>query len=149
MPDFSHLLSKPSGEIEKPKPMPSGTYFGIIARHEFGVTTKNQTPYVRFHVNNLEAGPDIDPELLALSKIDLTKKEQRIDFYLTEDALYRLNEFLLGLGIDNGGGTRSLEVMIPEANNMPVQLDIGQQQGQGNNADTVYNVVNDVAARQS
>lgn len=149
MPDFSHLLSKPSGEIKAPKGAPAGDYFGVIAGHVFGESRQKKTPYVRFSINNVEPTPEQlqdQQERLADPELNLTKKSPYIDFYLTDDALYRLKDFLDSIGIDDGGGVRSIGERIPEATNHPVQFTLDEQPSQ--DGKTSYNNIVEIAGRQ-
>jgi hypothetical protein len=120
MVDFNALLSKPAEEFRRPPSLPAGSYFGTITEYKFDQTREKQTPYVRFTFKNLEAGPDIDSD--DLQGIDVAKRSMSTDFYITEDALFRLREFLESLGIPASG--RTLTEMIPESVGMSVQLDI-------------------------
>ncbi len=121
--DFRTLLSKPMDEIEKPKPLPAGTYYGTITDHKFDVSAQKRTPYVRFTVTLDSAGDNIDPS--DLEGIDLAKKTQRKDYYLTEDALYRVKAMLESLGITTEG--RALGECIPETRNARVMVEITQR----------------------
>jgi hypothetical protein len=91
-PNFQAILSKPAGEAERPKPLPVGSFLGLISGFEFKESSKQKTPFVQYKVKPQQALEDVDPALL--EGIDLTSKELKVDFYLTEEALYRLDEFL-------------------------------------------------------
>lgn len=118
--EMMDLLRKPMNEIERPKLLPAGTYYGIIKSHELGKSTQKKTPFVRFHVALTGAGEDVDQELL--EGIELAKKILRRDFFLTEDALFRVKDFLASLGIEVEG--RSLGECIPEAIGQSVMLTV-------------------------
>lgn len=139
--DFRTLLSKSTDTIERPKPLPQGTYYGTISRHEFGESSNKRTPYVRFHLQLTGPSDDIDPDMM--EGIDCTKKTLRRDFYLTEDALYRLKDFMESLGIETAG--RSLGEVIPETTGMPVMISVTQRNSQ--DGKEVYNDVGDVVAQ--
>ena len=131
MVDFSALLKKPSGEAKKPEALPEDIYPGIIKSFELGDANKNKTPYVRFHLAlNGEGLGEGSYDNLAAAGIDLAKRQFRRDFYLTEDALWRLDDLLKGLGIEPG---KSYEEALPEAVGKAVQVQIqriiGQQDG--------------------
>lgn len=116
--DFKSLLGKNVDTVEKPKPKPGGTYHGVIEGFKFDLSQKQKTPFVRVTAYNVSPGQDIDPNDLAENKIDLTKWKPHRDFYLTEDALYRLREFLESLGITTTG--RSFNETLPEIKGKPV-----------------------------
>ena len=124
--NFKELLSRPVDSAKKPPTKPAGTYTGTIASHKFDESMKQKTPYVRFTFNNIQPGEDIlnsDPRLVQDedgNPIDFSKWSPYKDFYLTEDALYRLKEFLQSLGIDTAG--RMFNDILPETKGMPVIL---------------------------
>lgn len=151
MPDFKQLLSRPLNTVEKPKPLPSGTYFGTVGAFQLGESRDKKTPYVEFQITLQEAGPDVDAESLATAvgtPPDFSKKKKnlRSTFYLTEDSLYRLKEFLSGLGVEDGNGTRSFNEMLPETTGRPIMFEITQRQNK-DKPDEVYNDVQNVVAR--
>lgn len=107
---FGSILDKPASEVERPKPIPAGTYRCLIKqRPRFDKSSKKQTEFVEFQLTPLEAGDDVDENDLkaALTKGDgsvkkLTDVSIRATYYLTEDALWRLKKFLMDdLGIDD------------------------------------------------
>jgi len=126
MPDFSQLLRKPAADIKRPPALPPGDYLGVIKSYELGDQNKNKTPYVRFQVG-LMGWPDAVPED-ERTGIDLSKKQLRRDFYLTDDADWRLKEFLESCGIkfDN------FETGVPEAIGAQVTVEVQQYMNQTN-----------------
>lgn len=102
-PDFSALLSRQSAAVERPKQLPIGNYiWSIKGLPRFDKSVKKGTPFVEFTCMPLEAQDDVDQDDLeaALTRKDGTKKllgdmTQRLTFYLTEDALWRLKQFLV------------------------------------------------------
>lgn len=94
-PNFADLLDKPSSEIEKPKPVPQGTYqFSINGLYKEGKSTQKQTPYVEFTCNYMAALDDVDEAALA-EMGGVNGKTSRLTFYITEDSTYRLKKFLV------------------------------------------------------
>mgnify|MGYP000110663499 CR=1 FL=1 len=121
MVDFSALLSKPADEIKRPPALPAGTYKGIIKTHKFDESSEKKTPYVRFDVKFTgEFLEDVDAN--DVEGIDIAKRTLSKDYYLTEDAIYRLKEMLESLGIPSAG--RSIGEMIPEAIEAEVLMEI-------------------------
>lgn len=122
--DFSSLLSKPADDIKRPPALPAGSYFGIIDKHELGESREKKTPFVSYTVKLTgEFGEDVSAD--DVSDIEINKRVMRKDFYLTEDALWRLKEFLESCGIPSAG--RSLGEMIPEAVQCRVLCEISSQ----------------------
>lgn len=125
-PNFGSILDKPSSEVQRPKPLPQGSYIWLInGQPRYDKSAKKQTEFVEFNLKCLgtlqnDAGEsDVDPDALdaALTKpsgekVPLNEKTTRVTFYLTEDAIWRLNKFLTDCGID--GEDKSLRQMIDE-----------------------------------
>lgn len=134
MVDFRQHLSKPMAEMKKAPTLPGGTYKGVIISQEFGESSKKKTPYCRYNVRLLQAMDDVDASRLADDgngkPIDIQKKSFRSDFYLTDEAEYRLVEFLKTCGVEVGGG-RSLGEGIPDALNAPVIVNLSEELGEG------------------
>lgn len=132
MPDFSQLLKKPAGEHKKPPALPAGQYTGIIKSYEIGDQNKNHTPYVRFQVG-LTGWPDsVDESERSTdgTAIDLSKKQLRKDFFFTDDALWRLDDFIKSCGVDASG--RAYEEVLPEIIGLPVVVEVQQYMNQTN-----------------
>lgn len=116
------LKAKPT-EVERPKPLAVGTYQCMVKGHpEQGESTQKKTPFVRFLLQPMAVGDDVDKELLteALTKKDgtvtaLSDKTIRATYYITPDAIWRLQAFLEHLGFELDG-KQSMEQMIAESN---------------------------------
>jgi hypothetical protein len=122
MVDFSTLLKKPAGEAKKPAALPAGSYHGIVKSHEVGDNNKNKTPYVRFHLG-LTGLPD-GMDASELDGADLSKRQLRRDFFLTDDALWRLDEFLKSCGVNPQG--RAYEEVLTEVIGANVLVEVQQ-----------------------
>ena len=129
MVDFSTLLRKPAGEAKKPKALPAGVYEGIIKTWQVGDQNKNRTPYVRFTCALTSWPADLDES--NREGLDLTKRQPRQDYFLTDDALFRLDELIRSCGIDPSG--RQYEDVLPELVGQTVQLEIVQYINQQTN----------------
>ena len=94
--DPQALLSKPIDDVKPPVQLPLGSYLGVVVKREFDkAKNKDETPIVRFEIGFREALPDVDADELsaALDGEPLTEKTQRLEFWLTPNALFRLKEF--------------------------------------------------------
>lgn len=139
MVDFSLLLKKPSGMALKPQALPPETYPGVIKSFEVGDNNKNKTPYVRLHCG-LTGWPDsIDADGRSqkapdgtVKAIDLSKRSMRRDMYLTDDALWRLDELLRALGIE-GVGQKQYEELLLELVGKQVMIEVQQYLNQQTN----------------
>jgi hypothetical protein len=133
MADFNAILNKGVEEAERPKPLPAGTYRAKIEGHEFGESRQKGTPYCRVRLNPIEAQDDVDgeqlDEVLKQTDGDLSKKLVSSDFYLTEQAMWRLREFMENtLGIKTSG--RTFAETIPEMDGMTCLVSITHQSSQ-------------------
>lgn len=142
MPDFSQLLNKPAGEAKRPPPLPAGDYYGIVKSYEVGDNNRNKTPYVRFQVGLTDWPDSSEDEWIhaesngeshnvTKADIDLSKRQMRKDYYFTDEALWRLDEFIRSCGVDPQG--RSYTVVIPELVGVPVTVEVTQYLNQNNN----------------
>lgn len=138
--DFAKLLSKPLDDVKKPPAWPAGTYLGVVSKYEFGDQNQNKTPYARFHIKITGPGPGLEES--ELEGIDLTKgREFRKDFYLTEEADWRLKAFIESLGVPTQG--RTFAETVPECANGQVQVEIVQQNST-RNAEELVNFLGEV-----
>lgn len=105
-PNFQTLLDESPEEVVRPEPLPTGSYTAIVKMPRYDKSTKKQTPFVEFPLQVAAAGADVDDEALAdaLGDAKLSDKEQRVTFYLTDDAIYRLDEFHEHCGLDLSDG---------------------------------------------
>lgn len=139
MPDFSTLLKKPAGEAKRPPVLPIGDYQGVVRSHEVGDNNRNRTPYVRLGIV-LTEWPDNVPAEDRPEGVDLNKRQLRKDFFLTDESLWRLDEFIRSCGIDPS--SRVYEDVLPELVGQPVTVQVqhymNQQNGEiGNNTGDV------------
>ena len=138
--DFAKLLSKPLDDVKKPPAWPAGTYLGHITKFEFGDQNKNNTPYARFTIHVTSAGPGL--EASEVESIDFQKgRDFRKDFYLSEDADWRLKAFIESCGVPTAG--RTFAETVPECANAQVQVEIVQQNSQ-RNAEELVNFAGEV-----
>jgi len=116
-PNFGKLLDMAPSEIERPKPLPEGQYLCVIAGlPRFDKSSKKQTEFVEFTLKVVAAGEDVDAEELAEIG-GIADKTIRATYYLTENSLWRLKEFLEHCGIAEVG---TLGTMIDETQNCQV-----------------------------
>ena len=135
--NFAALLSKRVDETERPKVFPAGPYRGIVSGHEFLTSSKKGTPFVRFNVKLISPLEGVDEELFeqagGMDKLS-ARKPLNFDFYLTDDALYRLREFLEN-GLQMNGSGRAFDEMIPETTNAEFTPIVSHSSGE---RDTVW-----------
>src|SRR5438132_477516 len=90
----------PAEEVTRPVPVPAGTYNAVVrGLYEEGVSSQKKTPFVKFTYALLSAGDDVDEaELAAIGGLE--GKTIRDTYYTTPDALFRLTDTLINMGID-------------------------------------------------
>jgi len=99
-PNFASILDAAPTEVSRPKPVPTGTYLCVVTgAPRYDKSSKKQTDFVEFQLRPINCFDDVDEEdLEAAGGID--GKMFRATFYLTEDAVWRLDEFHTHCGLD-------------------------------------------------
>ena len=104
-PSFESILNTPMSDIAKPKPRPVGTYIGVVTKApEIKKIGPKETLAAIFDVKVISPGPDIDASELAAAG-GIGERHLRVTQFLTEDALWRLKNFLLALGLEDDGSS--------------------------------------------
>lgn len=141
-PNYASLLDKPASLDDRPKTQPQGSFLCILkGLPRYDKSSKKQTEFAEFTAQVVAAGPDVDEEDLAswLTKADgsvmkLSDKTLKLTYYLTENSIFMLNDFLDHCGIDDADGTKSRRERIDESPNAEVVVFIrheARQDGQG------------------
>lgn len=139
---FQSVLDTPAGDIERPKPAPVGSYVCVVqGQPKIDKSSKKQTEYVEYTLKPLEALDDVDED--ALDAWGIKDKTFRITFYITENSIYRLKEFLQHCGIemeDDG----SLRQYVAEAAGKQIVAHIIHEPSQ--DGETIYAKVKNTTA---
>ena len=132
-PTFESILDMPAADVERPKPLPAGTYNAIVSGlYEEGVSSQKKTPFVQFAFAIQSADEDVDEDDLTeyLTTKDGAKplnsvilKNNSTKFYTTPDSLFRLTDFLNHCGIDQDDKT--IRQCLSETPNSSVKILIG------------------------
>lgn len=122
---FESILDTPATEVDRPKPLPAGTYDGVVkGLYEQGESSQKKTPFVRFTYVMQAAGEDVDEEeLQAIGGID--GKTIKDTYYTTPEALFRLTDTLERMGIDMEGKT--VRQALDETPNASIRIVIGHR----------------------
>lgn len=88
---FESILDQRADEVERPKPLPAGTYDVLVkGMPEHGQSSKQKTPFVRFTYVLQAAGEDVDEadlaELLTNARgetVALSERSIRDTYYTT------------------------------------------------------------------
>jgi hypothetical protein len=114
-PNFAAILDTPVSEIKRPPTPPAGPYLCIVdGIPAFDKSKQKQTDFVRFKLKPVQAmGDELQAAVAATGK-NASDFNFRTDFYLTEDAVYRLDIFLFEhLGIEMGTSRKQAISMAP------------------------------------
>lgn len=126
--NFRSLLDQDVTEVERPKPLPTGSYVFTVSDYKFDKSSKKKTDFTQFEVTPTQALDDVDQEelaaVLAVGDKTLTDKKMKLDYYMTPEAMWRLDEFLLD-HLGHEGGKRS--VMIEASKGMQFVGMIGHE----------------------
>jgi hypothetical protein len=138
-PTFESILDMPAADVDRPKPLPAGTYDAIVqGLYEEGVSSQKKTPFVQFAFAITGADEDVDEDDLTeylTSKDGTTKplsgvvlKNNSTKFYTTLDSMFRLTDFFDHCGIDQDGKT--IRQCLSETPNCSVKILIGHTASQ-------------------
>ena len=126
---FESILDTPATEVERPKPLPAGTYDAIVkGLPEFGESSQKKTPFARFTLAMQSAGEDVDEEELQLIG-GLDGKSIKSTYYTTPDALYRLTDVLTHMGVidpDVEDG-KTVRQALSETPNCSIRITVGHR----------------------
>lgn len=128
-PNFGALLDTPSSEVERPKPLPVGSYVCmVLGQPRYDKSAKKQTEFVEFTLKFLSAEDDVDAdELKEMGGVaDKTIKDT---YYITETSLWRLKDFLTSCDLDVDGD-ESLRALIEETPGKQVGIFIKHEASQ-------------------
>lgn len=132
MPDFASILDRPSNEVERPKAMPVGTYLTIVKGQPRLDKSRNKgTDLVEFTHSIQEAADDVDEDALKewLNGDKLKGKEIKNVYYLTDNSLWRVKDFLSHCGLDVEG-KHTLRQLIEDTPNCEVFLTMRHEPSQ-------------------
>lgn len=133
-PNFSSILDRPATEIEKPKPLPVGTYLTrVVGLPRYDKSAKKGTDFIEFTHVLVSPGEDVDAEELStyLSRKDgstksLSEITMKNTYYLTEDSAWRLHQFLFEhCGFDPDEST--LRQAAESTANVEVYITVGHE----------------------
>lgn len=128
-PNFSSILDESPSEVAAPQPMPQGTYVCVVQGVTYDKTTKKGTDYAEFTLRPIAAEADVDEDELAETG-ELEGKTLRATFYLTEDAIYRLDEFHTHCGLDIANDGLSRRARNDEVINQEVRAFVKHETSQ-------------------
>jgi len=117
---FESILDTPAEEVERPIPLPEGTYETIlVGMPAHGESAKKKTPYVEFTHKLQSALDDVNAEELEQMG-GLADKTIKNTYYTTPTSLFMLTDFLDACGISAEG--RSIRQMLDDTPNASVRI---------------------------
>jgi len=143
MVDLSQYLNMRAGEAKRPQPLKVGIYKGRVSRYEPGQNNRNNTPYIRIFVVPYEWPEGTTQD--EIGDTDLSRRQLRKDFYLTEESLYRLDDFLRSCGIVPNGQTYG--ELMSQVISMDVTFEVTHFQPTG--SDTVFDTINNIVGPEA
>jgi hypothetical protein len=97
---FEDILNQPMEEIDKPKPLPAGSYVcAVQVPPKLDKSTQKGTPYAEFTLKPLKPGEDVDTDELK-EQGGIGTRTLRVTFYLTDGAKWRARQFVEDCGIE-------------------------------------------------
>jgi len=103
MTDFTKILNTTMATIEKPKPLPEGTYQMTVMGKSMLESKQKGTPGLEIICRIDAPMEDVDQDLL--EKVNWQGREMRTTLWLTDNSLYRVVSFLKACGIDTEEGS--------------------------------------------
>lgn len=98
-PNFASILSASPTEVLRPPPLPIGTYLCTVGPYEIGQSANTKTDYIEFELRPISAMEDVDQTILEESG-GLDSRTLKHRFYITEDAVFLLDQFHVDCGLD-------------------------------------------------
>lgn len=124
MVNLATLLNTSADDVKRPVALPDGTFYGVVKSHQFIESKQKKTPGVEYTVRLTHAHEDVD--MSEYENTDdakpLNERDMRVNFWLSEGALFMLTDFIESTGVDTAG--RTLNELIPQAVGKPVVLDV-------------------------
>ena len=137
MVDFSQLLSQKIDDAKKPPPLPAGTYETMITKYEFTESKEKKTPMLTIDLKFLAAREDV-VDTDALAQVDLSKISRKYNFVLSDNARWRLAEFIKTCGIPTVG--RGFMETIPELSNQTVLAKVSNTLNPRNPKEQIWDI---------
>ena len=119
--DFRSILSHKVGAIEKPKPLPIGTYAANVDAWEAVEVGQKKTPSIKFTFKLTAPQEDVDMDQLEEvgGMPAVLRRKVNTNYWLTDDAMFRLRQFIEDIcKVDIGD--RSIGATLPDTIQCPV-----------------------------
>jgi len=133
MPSFEEILNMPASSIKPPEALPVGTYHALVdGLPTPGKSSQKQTDFLQFKFKILKPLQDVDAAKATEQQV--IGKNITSDYYITENAVWRLKELLvdhLGIAETNGSGQeKSLKELVAESQGQQVLVKLRHEASQ-------------------
>ena len=98
-PNFASILDESPDHVDQPKARPVGPYIFTVGAPTSGKSRKKGTPFIEFPLRAIAAEDGVDPDALEEAG-GIEGFKTKVTFYLTEDSIFRLDQFHEHCGID-------------------------------------------------
>lgn len=98
-PNFASILDESPDHVDQPKARPVGPYIFTVGAPTSGKSRKKGTFFVEFPLRAIAAEDGVDPDALEEAG-GIEGFKTKVTFYLTEDSVFRLDQFHERCGID-------------------------------------------------
>ena len=124
MTNFASILDQKAEDVKAPPLLPTGSYLTVVqGLPETGQSSKKQTDFFKFTHRIVQPLDDVDhDELEAAFPEGVAGKTVANTFYLTENSLFMLKQFVENCGIDMTGKT--MRQCVDELPNCEVVINI-------------------------
>lgn len=144
--DFREMLKRPVMSVERPRPIPAGSYIAVQKSYKYDVARYkaqdgSEIPIVRFTLQIQSATDDVPPELLEGIK-DLTSRIVSKEYELTDErGLWGLRQYLEAAGAEGLENGRSFhEAVEADTNNKAYLIEVTATPSKKNPDDVFNNV---------
>lgn len=134
--NLAALLSTTADTAKRPVPFNDGTYYGTVKSYQIVESKEKKTPGVEYTVTLTHAADGVDltgfDEDNQQVTLNPAGKEFKTTFYLTENSLFMLKDFIKSCGIEIE--QRTFQELIPQPVGQPVICSITKsprRQGEG------------------
>ncbi len=144
-PDFTSLLDTEVEEAKRPPVIPQGTWTMMVKSYKEVTSSQKGTPGVEFTLVLQSPGDDVDIAALEAfsEKADITKRQMRHSFWVTDGALFMMREFIEHCGISHTGKT--FKQVLPEVVGQAVKAYVNQTPSRRPGDDSVFNEITSFA----
>ena len=125
--NFANILDMAPSEAKPPPVLPVGTYLCVVqGMPRYDKSSQKGTPFAEYTFVVQAAGDDVDEGAIALIDGGVVGKTIKAQYYLTENAMFMLKDFLGHCGLDVEGAG-SFKELMDQANGCQILAAIKHQ----------------------